>query len=261
MCALDDAPLAGHDRIALPEVPPTGGEREVVARHVAAVDGGGYGDGRELRAQRALRNAGDGCVRIEEPRKLPTPRGRSSERRRGVVGVTIRPAGKRNARPFHLECSGIGLAVSGIVEGGEDMVEKVFDVCAKVLKIPLRGTRQVGSVHGLPTVSCTFLNKPSGEHQCRAFNQMQRAQMLGKAGLWFRSAPSQVLRSSQPQISVEHVGPVVGYGTTKQAMPRFPVEPAIVERPVGVADKASIDGCPACKERVTHGAGIAYDEP
>ena len=28
--ALEDAALAGHDRIALPEVPPAGGEREVV---------------------------------------------------------------------------------------------------------------------------------------------------------------------------------------------------------------------------------------
>ena len=58
------------------------------------------------------------------------------------------------------------------MEGGEDMVEEVFDVCAKVLEIPLRGTRQVGSVHGLPTVSDTFLNKPGREHQRRTFNQI-----------------------------------------------------------------------------------------
>ena len=147
------------------------------------------------------------------------------------------------------------------MEGSEDMVEEVFDICAKVLKIPMRGTRQVGSVHGLPTVSDTFLNKPSREHQCRTFNQMQRAQMLDKASLWFRSAPSQVLRGSQPQIPIEHMRPVVGYGTTKQAVPRFPVKPAIVEWPVGVADKTGIDGCPACKERVAHGTGITYDEP
>ena len=91
------------------------------------------------------------------------------------------------------------------MEGGEDMVEEVFDVCAKVIKIPLRGTRQVGSAHGLPTVTDTFFNKPRREHQCRTFNQMQRAQMLGETGLWFRSAPSQVLRGSQPQIPVERM--------------------------------------------------------
>ena len=136
MCALDDAALAGHDRIALPKVPPAGGEREVVARHVATVDGGGNRNGRDFRAKGALGDAGDWCVRIEEPWQVPASRGRSGKRRRGAVGVTLRPTGKRDAGPFHLERAGVGRAVGGIVEGGEDMVEEVFDGLAQPIEVP-----------------------------------------------------------------------------------------------------------------------------
>ena len=46
-------------------------------------------------------------VAIEEPRQLPTSRGRSGKRSRSAGGVTLRPAGKRDARPFQLEYSSI----------------------------------------------------------------------------------------------------------------------------------------------------------
>ena len=49
--AFDDAALAGHDRAARANVAPSGGEGEIVAGHVAAVGGGGDGDGGDLRAQ------------------------------------------------------------------------------------------------------------------------------------------------------------------------------------------------------------------
>ena len=54
---------------------PTGGEREVVARHVAAVHGGGDGDGGGLRAQRALRDAGDQSFGVEQGREFTAARG------------------------------------------------------------------------------------------------------------------------------------------------------------------------------------------
>ena len=43
--------------------------------------------------------------------------------------VAVGPAGKGDARPLHAQRAGVGLAVGRIVECGEDVVEKVFDVC------------------------------------------------------------------------------------------------------------------------------------
>ena len=189
MCTLDDAALAGHDRIALPEVSPAGGEREVVARHVAAVDGGGDGDGRDFRAQRALGDAGDGCVRIEELCQLPAPRGRSSKRSRGTVGVTLRPAGKRDAGPFHLERASVGCAVGWIVEGGEDMVEEVFDICAQPIKVTCGRGREIGLApvgvcrrvrHGEVSggVANAVISEPCRKQVRTTFDQVQLAEML-----------------------------------------------------------------------------------
>ena len=55
--ALDDPALARHDGLARSEVAPARRQREVVARHVAAADGGRYGDCGGLRARCTRRNA------------------------------------------------------------------------------------------------------------------------------------------------------------------------------------------------------------
>ena len=44
------AALAGRDRAARSVVAPSGGQREVVSVHVAAVDGGRHGDGGDFGA-------------------------------------------------------------------------------------------------------------------------------------------------------------------------------------------------------------------
>ena len=61
----DDAALARHYSVACSVVAPSGGECEIVAGHVAAVSGGGHGEGGDLRAQRALGNARYWCFGVE----------------------------------------------------------------------------------------------------------------------------------------------------------------------------------------------------
>ena len=73
--AFDNAALAGHDCVACPEMPPPCCQCEIVAGHVAPVDGGGHGKGGDLRAQGALGNAGYGRVRVEQPGQFTAPLG------------------------------------------------------------------------------------------------------------------------------------------------------------------------------------------
>ena len=116
---------------------PAGGDREILARHVAPAGGGGDGDGGDLRPQRRPRDARDGGVGIEQRRKLAPARRRVRERLGRALGPAVRPARQRDARPLHPERPGIGLAVGGIVQGGEDVVEQVFDAEAEAVEIAL----------------------------------------------------------------------------------------------------------------------------
>ena len=52
-----------------------------------------------------------------------------------MLGFALWPAGKRDARPLHAQGPDIGLPVGWIVQGGQDMVEQVFDIEAKVGEI------------------------------------------------------------------------------------------------------------------------------
>ena len=63
--AFGDAALAGHDGAFGAETAPVGSDGEIVVGHVAAVDGGGDGDGGEFGTRRAWRDAGRGRVGIE----------------------------------------------------------------------------------------------------------------------------------------------------------------------------------------------------
>ena len=123
---LHDAALAWHDDVALTEVAPARRDREIVAGHVAAIDGGGHGDGGYLRAQCALGDAGDGRIGVQQRGKLPASRRRRGQRvsRSGVVAAG--PARKRDARPLHTERPGVRLAVGGIVKHGEDVMKQVL---------------------------------------------------------------------------------------------------------------------------------------
>ena len=94
--------------------------------------------------------------------------------------------GKRDARPFHAERPGVGFAVSEIVEGGEDVVEEVFYICAKTVEIALRGTGQIGAtLYFVAADSEAVFVEVGGEHVGTAFNQVPCTDVLREAGLWF----------------------------------------------------------------------------
>ena len=141
--AFDGAALAGHDGAAGGEVAPAGGKREIVAGHVAAAGRGGDGDGGRLRANGRLRDAGDWRCGVEQGGKFASARGGTGEdcRRFGVGAVG--PAGEGDARPLHAQRPGVGFAVGGVVKGGEDVVEQVFDAQAEAVEIASRRGRQV----------------------------------------------------------------------------------------------------------------------
>ena len=66
--------------------------------------------------------------------RAPTGRGRE-----------IGPAGERDARPLHAQRARVGLAVGGIVQHGEHVVEQVFHAHAEAVEVtPGRG-REVGA--------------------------------------------------------------------------------------------------------------------
>ena len=56
-----------------------------------------------------------------------------------------RPAGEGDARPLHAERPGVGLAVGGVVQHGEHVVEQVFDLQAKAFQVAPGSGRQVGA--------------------------------------------------------------------------------------------------------------------
>ena len=77
----------------------------------------------------------------------------------------VRPAGERNTRPAHAERSGVGLAVGGIVQHGQDVVEQVFHAGVDLFEIALRGRRQVGAAfRAVPADSeAIVVTEPRGE--------------------------------------------------------------------------------------------------
>ena len=134
---LHRSPLAGHHRIARPEVAPAGGHREVVAGHVTSARGGGHSDGCQLWMQRASGHAGDGRVGVEQRCQFPTSGRRRGQliRRAGVVAIW--PARQRDARSVHAKRSGVGQPVLRVVQRGDDMVEQVLNVQPQAIQIAL----------------------------------------------------------------------------------------------------------------------------
>ena len=99
--ALGGAALTQHHRVALAEMAPTGGDREILPCHVVPASRGGDGDHGDSRSQRCSRHAGDGGVGIQQRGKLASTLRRAGEFRRRAVALAIRPSGQRDARPLH----------------------------------------------------------------------------------------------------------------------------------------------------------------
>ena len=103
---------------------------------------------------------GTGGVGIEQRGELAPARRRPREFVGRVRVPAVRPARQRDARPFHPQRPGIGLAVAGIVQGGEDVVEQVFRAEAEAVEIALCGAGEVGAVRRVFAISDTAFEKP-----------------------------------------------------------------------------------------------------
>ena len=89
-CAFDDPALARHHGVAMAVMAPTGGQGKIVFCQVACSDRRGGGDGRDLRPQRRLGQAGDGGVGIEQRRQFAPARRRPRE----LLRRPFRPSGQ-----------------------------------------------------------------------------------------------------------------------------------------------------------------------
>ena len=74
--------------------------------------------------------------------------------------------------------------------------------------------------------------------------------------LWRRPFPTRFLLRDQPPISLEHMGPVACALLVEQFRFRLPIEPAIVERPVGETDKTVFGRAAAREQRIADCSGI-----
>ena len=86
-------------------------------------------------------------------------------------------------------------------------------------------------------VADVVVAEPSGKHDGGTLDQMQRCKVFCEASLRLRRISSKMLSGGEPHIPLEHMWSVIRYRATKQTMFRLPIEPAIVERPIGVTDE------------------------
>ena len=101
------AALARHHRVALAEMPPAGGDREVLARHVAPAGRGGDGDRGDLGPQRRARDAGDRLPQ-ERDRAAALVRGRWRNAGAGGQQDGTEKSSPQHASPAHYRTAAAG---------------------------------------------------------------------------------------------------------------------------------------------------------
>ena len=107
--------------------------------------------------------------------RAPTGRGRE-----------IGPAGQRDARPLHAQRTGVGLAVGGIVQHGERVVEQVFHAHAEAVEVTPGRRREVGAPpQAVPIDSEAVFAEPGGEHAGAPLVQVERSHVRREIGLRF----------------------------------------------------------------------------
>ena len=247
--AFDGVALAGHDGAARADVAPTGGQREVVARHVAPVRGGGNGDGGHLRAERAHRDAGNRGSGVEQGGEHAAPFGRAGER----VGIAaIRPAGERDARPFHAQRTRVGHAVGGIVESGKDVMEQILDAQAEAFEVTARRGGEVGAMTRVFAVG----TEPSGEEIRHAVPEVVGHMTDQRTPREFVTRLA--FSCFDPHVSFKYMRLVIRARRVEKAGFRFPIEPANIERTVYKADESIFVLLAMYKQSVAHCTRIEF---
>ena len=154
---------------------PAGGEGEVVVGHVAAVGGGGDGDGGDIGAEGGCGDAGDGGVGVEELGEFAAAGGGGGQLFGGAVAVAIGPGGEGDAGPLHAQRAGVGDAVGGVVEDGEDVVEEVLDAEAEGVEVARGGGGKVGAAAVVRVEGDVVAAQPDGEAGCASIHQIKAA--------------------------------------------------------------------------------------
>ena len=228
--------------------------------------GRGHGNGGELRAKLARRDAGVRGVGVEQARQLAAPGGRLGKPCGGRFGrsgsAPHRPTGERDARPFHAERPGVGVAVRGVVQHRKHMVEQVLDAQAQGRQVLMRHLREVGPPHAhrprravVPDFDGAVAQ--IGREPARsAFDGVGGGDVVREAGLRFGFVAPQMLGRRQPQVPLEHMGPIIGARPVEEPTIRLPIEPPIVERPVREAHEARLARAATRQQRITHRAGF-----
>ena len=142
------------------------------------------------------------------------------------------------------------------MEDSENVVKQIFHTRAKTVEIASRRPRKIGEACATVVVSDAVIVKPRWKPISAPLNQMSSADMLCETRLRFRRALPQVLGGRQPHVPLEHMGPVVCALLVKQFRFRLPIEPAIVERPVGETDETAFGRPAARDQRIADCSGI-----
>ena len=95
--------------------------------------------------KRAFGYAGDGRLGIEQRGQFAPACSRRRQLVRRAVGISIGPARQRDAGPLHPERAGVRLAVRGVVQHGDDVVEQVFGSQPKFVEVAMGGGGEVGA--------------------------------------------------------------------------------------------------------------------
>ena len=88
-----------------------------------------------------------------------------------AIGIAVGPARKQDPRPLHPQPPGVGLAVGGVVQHGEHVVEQVLHSRAQVVKVALGCWRQVGTALRSSAIEFqAVVTEPCGEPKGSSLN-------------------------------------------------------------------------------------------
>ena len=142
------------------------------------VVGGWHGDGGDFRSQRAFGDAGDGCLGIEERGQFAAACRRLRQLVSRAAGVSVGPAGERDAGPLHPERAGVRLPVRRVVQHGDDVVEEVFDAQSKFVEVAMGGGGEVRATLGsVATEVKTVVPEVGGNTGGTSIYQVQTTQI------------------------------------------------------------------------------------
>ena len=125
------------------------------------------------------------------------PTGEIAPTRGGRCGQ-LGPAGERDAGPFHAQRAGVGLAVGGVVQYGQHVVEEVLDGQVEAFQVAAGGRREIRAARVGRVGSQGVFAEPGGNAGSAAIHQVKAADV--RDDLRRRPFPAWFLLADQPKI-------------------------------------------------------------